>query len=35
MNLTDKILDHENLMRALHKLRITKETGIDGMSSKN
>ena len=33
MNLTDKILDHENLMRALHQIKNNKgKAGIDGMS---
>ena len=32
MNLTDKILDHENLMRALHQIKNNKgKAGIDGM----
>ena len=33
MNLTDKILDHEDLMRALHQIKNNKgKAGIDGMS---
>ncbi len=33
MYLTDRILDHENFMRALHQIKRNKgKAGIDGMS---